>query len=409
MTVTAAASRGGLNVSNLRYLDEHLERYVAQGKLTGTFTLIYRGGEIVHRRAQGLRDRERNKPMRPDTIVRLYSMTKPITSVALMQLHERGLVQLDDPVSRYIPAWKGLGVYVSGVYPNFVTRPCERPMTVRDILTHQSGLTYGWWNRNNVDAAYRAAGIRESCRDLADMAEKLAHIPLLFSPGSAWNYSVSTDVAGYLVEVISGWPLDAYFRERILDPLGMADTGFWVRPDQLDRFAANYAPSDGGGSLRLSDDPQTSVYASQTAFFSGGGGLVGTGEDYMRFCRMLLDGGTLDGARILGRKTIALMLSNHLTGGRTLEEASYIQPAPASRFGRGFGLGFSVMLDPAVSQSPGTAGEGTWGGAASTAFWVDPAEDLAVVFITQFHPPMGSDLGYNLPRELRAIVYGALE
>jgi CubicO group peptidase (beta-lactamase class C family) len=410
MAPPSTSTRSGLSARNLAYLDAHLERYITSGRLCGTVVLVYQGGEVVHRSAQGLMDRERAKPMRPDTIVRLYSMTKPVASVALMQLHERGLVQLDDPVHRYIPSWRNLGVYVSGTHPAFVTAPCERPMTVRDLLSHQSGLTYGFWNRTNVDAAYRVLGIgREGCRDLTEMIERLAGLPLEFSPGTAWNYSVSTDVVGYLVQETSGQRLDVYLREQILDPLGMADTGFWVRPEQVDRFAANYGPAADGGALRLVDDPKDSPYTREPTFFSGGGGLVGTGEDYLRFCRMLLGGGQLDGERLLGRKTVALMLANHLTGGRTLQEAGFARGATINAPGRGFGLGFSVLLDPALSQIAGTPGEGAWGGAASTAFWVDPLEDLAVVFITQFLPALGADEGYNLTRELRGIVYGALE
>lgn len=409
MTVAASATGAGLSPQNLAYLDAHLGRYVSNGKLVGAAILISRAGEVLYQRAQGLMDRERGKPMRTDTIVRLYSMSKPITSVALMQLHERGLVQLDDPVQRYIPSWSNLRVYVSGKHPNFVTKPCDRPMTVRDLLSHQSGLSYQINDRTNVDVAYRELGVgREGCRDLQEMVEKLAELPLEFSPGSAWSYSIATDVCGYLVQEISGQRFDRYVQEHILDPLGMADTGYWVHQEQGERFAANYGPSPGSGPLRLVDDPESSDYTSEPSFFSGGGGMVGTGEDYARFCQMLVGGGQRDGARLLGRKTVALMLSNHLTGGRTLEQAGFGPPAGPAQAGRGFGLGFSVMLNPAENRLAGTPGEGTWGGAASTAFWVDPVEDLAVVFITQYLPrPLGT--GYNLARELRAIVYGALE
>jgi CubicO group peptidase (beta-lactamase class C family) len=409
MTASLTSSSAGISARNLAFLDSHLEQYVDSGRLIGTFTLVYRGGEVVYRSAQGLMDRERNKPMQADTIVRIYSMSKPITSVALMQLHERGLVQLDDPVHRYIPAWKNLSAYVSGDYPNFATKPCERPMTVRDLLTHQSGLTYGTMMDTPVDTAYREMGIgRMGCRDLAEMIDKLAGVPLQFSPGVAWNYSLSTDVCGYLVQEVSGQRFDAYVQEHVLDPLGMIDTGYWVRPEQSERFAANYGPSPDGGPLRLVDDPQDSIYTREPAFFSGGGGMVGTGEDYLRFCRMLLGGGRLEGERILGRRTIALMLSNHLTGGRTMLDAGFNRGAAINAPGRGFGLGFSVMLNPAEYQVAGTPGEGSWGGAASTAFWVDPIEDLAVVFMTQYLPG-GVAYNYNLARELRAIVYGALE
>ena len=410
-TTMPRASAAGVSPTSLAFLDEHIERYIASGKLAGAFTLVYRKGEVVHASVQGLMDRERARPMRPDTIVRLYSMTKPIASVALMQLYERGLVQLDDPVHRYIPQWQNLAVYVSGIYPNFLTAPCEQPMTVRDLLSHQSGLTYGFMQRTNVDAAYRQLGIgREGCRTLAEMVDKLAELPLEFSPGTAWNYSVSTDVVGHLVELIAGRRLDEYLRERIFEPLGMSDTGFWARPDQVDRFAANYTLSPTGDGLVLLDDPRTSPYLAEPTFFSGGGGLVGTGGDYLRFCRMLLGGGRLDGARILGRKTIDLMRANHLPDGKTLLDVALSRRQDMAYAGRGFGLGFSVALDPAQAHLAGTPGEIAWGGAASTAFWVDPAEDLAVVFLTQYLPGLGPlTTRFNLARELRAIVYGALD
>jgi CubicO group peptidase (beta-lactamase class C family) len=406
MTGTPAA---GVTRQNLGYLDEHFDRYIAAGKLAGTVTVVFRKGEVAHFSAQGLMDLERGKPMRDDTIFRIYSMTKPIASVALMQLYERGLVQIDDPVHRLIPAWENLRVYATGVYPNFITTACERHMTVRDLLSHQSGLTYGFMMRTNVDAAYRKLGMgAESCGTLQDMVDRLAELPLEFSPGSAWNYSVSTDVVGYLVEAISGLPLDEYLQRNIFEPLGMVDTGFWVRPHQAGRFAANYTPAPSGNGLTVFDDPETSAYLKAPTFFSGGGGLVSTAADYLRFCRMLLGGGRLDGARIIGRKTLQLMTSNHLVDGKTLIDATLVLRNDNSYAGRGFGLGFSVGLDPAVAQVSGSPGDFHWAGAASTEFWVDPTEDLTVIFMTQYMPGAITNR-YNLNRELRAIVYGALE
>lgn len=383
------AGDAAVSTTSLGFLDELFERYIAQGKLAGVMTLVYRRGEVVYARGHGQIDVDRGKPMREDALFRIYSMTKPITSVAFMQLCERGLVQLDDPVHAFIPQWESLRVYQAGTYPKFTTAPCERPMTVRDLLTHQSGLTYGFTERTNVDAAYRTRGIGlEGCRTLPDMVDKLAELPLEFSPGNAWNYSVSTDVVGYLIELISDRRFDEYLREQIFEPLGMDDTAFWVRPEQVERFSAMYGPAESGDGLRLVDDPQMSPYLFPPTFLSGGGGLVSTAGDYLRFCRMLLGQGRLEGARILGRKTIELMTLNHLPGGRTIVEAAHNPVQDISRAGAGFGLGFSVAVDQVKAQIAGTPGEIAWGGAASTAFWVDPREDLAVVFMTQYLPSL---------------------
>ncbi|MEO9256329.1 MAG: serine hydrolase domain-containing protein [Tepidiformaceae bacterium] len=400
-TATAAS----VSATNLEYLDAHIQRYIDSGKLAGAVSAVYRHGELAHLSASGMADRERGLPMAADTVFRIYSMSKPITTVALMQLYERGLFQIDDPVHKYIPEWKDLRVYVSGNHPNFITAPVERAMTVRDLLSHQSGLTYGFMERTNVDAAYRKLGIGglEVGGTLRGMVEQLATLPLEFSPGTRWNYSVSTDVLGHLVEVISGERFDKYLDAHIFEPLGMKETGFSVRPEQAERFAANYAATKAG--LRLIDDPKTSAYLNEPTFFSGGGGLVSTIGDYVRFCQMLLGQGQLDGVRILGRKTLELMTSNHLPDGKDLTQCANGGFSETTYAGVGFGLGFSVTLDSAKGQVSGTPGEYAWGGAASTAFWVDPIEDLAFVFMTQLMP----STTYPLRREFRAIVYGAIE
>jgi CubicO group peptidase (beta-lactamase class C family) len=416
MTVSLSrAEAGALSGKNLEYLDEHLKRYIDAGKLAGTLVAIHRKGHLAHWSVQGQADRERGIPVRDDTIFRIYSMTKPISSVALMQQYERGLMQLDDPVERYIPSWKNLRVYQSGVYPNFVTTPCERPMTVRDLLSHQSGLTYGFMMRSNVDAAYRAAGIggapgvgAEGSRSLQELIEKLAEMPLEFSPGTAWNYSNSTDVVGYLVQVISGKPLDAYLKDEIFEPLGMVDTGFWVRPEQADRLASNYRAASSGG-IEVIDAAATSVYLQEPAICFGGGGLVSTASDYLRFARMLLGKGQLDGVRIIGPKTLDLMTRNHITGGKTIAAATSAASFQGGAYeGNGFGLGFAVALNTADGQISSSPGEFNWSGAAGTHFWVDPAEDLTVVFMTQYMS-LSAQTRYNLAREIRAIVYGALD
>jgi CubicO group peptidase (beta-lactamase class C family) len=337
-------------------------------------------------------------------------MTKPIASTALMQLYERGLVQLDDPVAKYIPSWANLRVYQSGTYPNFLTTACERPMTVRDLLTHQSGLTYGFMNNTNVDAAYRQLGIGGGGDSLEQMVAKLAGLPLEFSPGTGYNYSHSTDIVGYLVEVISGQPLDDYLQEQIFGPLGMIDTAFWAPPEKADRLATNYGAS-GDGSIQVVDDAATSPYLHDPIYLSGGGGLVSTASDYLRFCQMLLGKGTLEGSRIIGPKTLELMTKNHITGGKSVaaaaSKASPMWREPSHQ-GTGFGLGFAVTLDNADAQLPGTPGSFTWSGAAATHFWIDPTEDLAVVFMTQYMS-LGGNNRINIGRELRSLIYGALD
>ena len=409
-----------LHPRNLGYLDEHVQRYISSGRPAGALTVVYHKDQVAHWSAQGLRDRERGKPITDDTIFRIYSMTKPIASVALMQLYERGLVQLDDPVHRYIPSWEQLRVYRSGSYPEFQTTPCERPMTMRDLLSHQSGLTYGYApvpgpqpghyrGTTAVAAAYRQVRIGHTDNaTLRDMIDALSELPLEFSPGAAWNYSISTDVVGYLVEVISGQRLDRYLQEHIFEPLGMTDTVFWVRPDQAERLATNYRASATGEGIEVFDDAATSEFLREPTFFSGGGGLVSTAGDYLRFCRMLLGNGRLDGAPIIGRKTLELMTKNHLTGNRSIAAAASSGEDNPSYAANGFGLGFAVGLDTADGQISATPGQYFWSGAAGTCFWIDPVEELAVVFMTQYMAWSPAPR-FNVAHELRAIVYGALE
>ena len=395
----------GLSSERLARIDTHLQkRYLDAEKIAGALTLVARKGQVAHLSALGQMDLERNKPMTEDTIFRIYSMSKPITSIALMMLYEHGHFQLDDPVYKYIPEWRNLRVYELGNHPRWVTAPCERPMTIRDLFCHMSGLTYGFMERTNVDRAYRRLGVgREEQKDLRAMIETLAGLPLEFSPGTRWNYSVATDVLGYLVELISGMPLDEYLRTQIFEPLGMVDTGFSVPAEKVDRFAANYTRGR-DKKPRLEDDPATSLYTKPTTFFSGGGGLVSTAADYLRFCRMLLNRGELDGQRLIGRKTIELMTMNHLPGGRDLTELATGAFSETTYEGVGFGLGFSVQLDCAKSQGVGSPGEYAWGGAASTAFWIDPSEDLITIFMTQLMPS-GS---FNFRGQLKSIIYAAI-
>ena len=396
----------GLSSSRLARIGDHMKRYIDAGKIAGTLTLVARRGQVAYLEPQGHLEIERRRPVTADAVWRIYSMTKPITSVGLMMLYEEGRFQLDDPVHRFIPSWQNLRVFVGGNYPTFKTAAAERPMTIRDLLSHTSGLTYGFMERTNVDAAYRKLGVADQTRSgytLQDMVDTLAELPLEFSPGTRWNYSVATDVIGHLIEVISGQRLDAYLRERILEPLGMRDTGFMLEDQQVARFAANYE-RQGDGSLKMIDNPEQSTYRKRS-FLSGGGGLLSTAPDYFRFTSMLQNMGELDGVRLLGRKTVELMTMNHLPGGQDLTDLAQAGMFTETAYaGVGFGLGFSVQQSPARAQILGSPGEFAWGGAASTAFWIDPAEDLIVIFMTQLMPSSS----YPLRRELRVLTYASL-
>jgi len=404
MTIKAEAA--GLSSSRLETLDRFIKsHYIDTGKIPGALILIARRGDIAHLSIAGFADVERKKPLREDAVFRIYSMSKPITSVAFMTLVEQGLVALDDPVHRVIPEWKNLGVYEGGFMETFRTKRPDRPMLIIDLLRHTSGLTYGFQQVSNVDAAYRKLQVGERQQEtssLDDMIEQLAGLPLEFSPGKAWNYSVSTDVLGYLIGKISGQPFDEFLRERVFKPLEMTDSGFHVRSDNESRLAACYSATPTGGMM-LSDDPQRSLYLKPPRLFSGGGGLVSTAADYLRFCKMLLNGGTLDEVQILSPKTIALMTMNHLPGGRDLPALSRSLFSEVTYQGVGFGLGFANTIDTTKTMLPGSAGDYFWGGAASTYFWIDPAEELITIFMTQLLPSMS----YPIRRELRTLVYSA--
>lgn len=388
------------------------QRYIDSGKLPCAQVQVWRRGHLAYETTLGLADRERGKPLKANSLFRIYSMTKPVTSVAFMMLVEEGLVALDEPVAKYIPEWANLGVFAAGTDAGWATTPPARPMLIIDLLRHTSGLTYGFQMQGNIDAAYRKLKVGEDLRHgtLDEFIATLATIPLQFSPGDAWNYSVSTDVLGYLVGKISGIPFPRFLQERIFGPLGMVDTSFTVPADKAGRLTACYAAGVLGskavaaGAPKLQDDPAVSPYLTETQFHSGGGGLVSTADDYMRFARMLLNGGELDGVRLLGPKTLQLMASNHLPGGKDLTQMSKSLFSEATYAGVGFGLGFGVTIDPAATMLAGSKGDFFWGGAASTFFWVDPVEDLAVVFLTQLLPSSA----YPVRRELRTLVYAAL-
>ena len=399
----------GLSSARLERITDHLRRYIDAGKLSGTLTLVARRGKIAYFEPLGHLEVERRRPVTLDSIFRIYSMTKPIASVGLMMLWEDGRLHLDDPVHKFIPSWRDQRVFVGGNHPTWKTTPVERPMTVRDLLSHTSGLTYGFMERTNVDAAYRKLGVGDRTRrgyTARDLVEELAALPLEFSPGTRWNYSVSTDVIGHLIEVVSGQRLDAYLREHVLQPLGMSDTSFVVTDAQTSRVAANYQRL-AEDRLKVIDDPATSVYRD-CAFYWGGGGLVSTAPDYLRFASMMLNKGELDGIRLLGRKTVELMTTNHLPDGQDLTNLALPGMFTETAYGGvGFGLGFSVVQRRPPAQIAGTLGEFAWGGPAGTAFWIDPGEQMIVVFMTQIMQ-MGLPAPYPLRRELRTLTYSAV-
>ena len=393
----------GLSAPHLARITPWMRRWVDSGKLPGLLIAITRNDRLVWFETCGYRDVETKRAVEPDTIYRIYSMTKPITTVAALMLYEEGCFQLDDPISKFIPAFADTRVFANGDSESFTTAPLARAITVHDLMIHTSGLTYGFQHEHAVDALYRKRRIEFNANvgPLAEVVEAAAAQPLVFQPGTRWNYSVSTDVLGRLVEIWSGVSLDTFFDDRIFGPLGMRDTGFHVPPGQRDRLASNYVQAD-DGRLALADPAAESRFLEPAVTLSGGGGLVSTAADYLRFMRMLRGRGTLEGTRILGRKSVELMTMNHLPG--DLADMGRPRFAEMPFAGIGFGLGVSVLLDPAKARILGSPGEYAWGGMASTAFWVDPAEDLTVLLLTQLMPSSA----YPIRRELRVLTYQAL-
>jgi CubicO group peptidase (beta-lactamase class C family) len=398
----------GFDAARLARIDDHLRtRYVEPGKIAGCQVVVSRREQVAHASTLGHADRERGVATADDTVYRIVSMTKPITGVALLSLYERGMVALSDPVSRYIPEFADLKVSVKQDDGTRVLVSPERSMTVRDAMMHMTGIGYG---PRNARMDLQSLGERAPAMRLAGggtlqtLMERLAGEPLRFHPGTHWLYSWSTDVCARLVEVISGRRFDEYLQETIFDPLGMVDTGFSVTAANAGRLAALYR-RNAAKELRLVDDPQTSRYREHPEFLSGGGGLVSTAADYLRFCHMLAGGGEVDGVRVLAPKTVELMRTNHLPGGGDLRQFALPGGYGEVGFdGMGFGLTVAVSGGPAATQAAGSAGEYMWGGAASTIFWIDPAEDLVVVFMTQLMPS-GT---FNFRGQLKALVYGAM-
>jgi CubicO group peptidase (beta-lactamase class C family) len=384
----------GLDGARLQRLDRRLQRWVDDGQLPGFLVTVSRHGRLAHVGRYGMRDVEHGRPVEEDTRWRIYSMTKPVTSVAAMALYEEGALDLGDPISRWLPEFAETRVYVAGSAQKPVTQPQVEPIRVRHLLTHTSGLTYGFHHAHPVDAMYRAMGHEWGTPPGADSAEvcrQWASVPLVFQPGSEWNYGVSTDVLGRLVEVVTGQSLDAVFAERVFAPLGMTDTSFGLRedddPETLARLYAAVPGQPGGAPTGFAPiDAMGEAAHRRPAFLSGGGGLVSTAGDYLRFAEMLRRGGAFDGGRLLGPRTVAHMVRNHLPGDADLETFGRPLFAETPLRGVGFGLGFSMVLDPVRYGGLASVGEYSWGGAASTAFYVDPVEDVVVTFYTQLLP-----------------------
>lgn len=379
----------GISSDRLKRIDTILQKHVQDGDFSGVVSLVSRHGKIVHYKSFGKRDIEANEPMEKDSLVRIYSMTKPIVSVALMMLQEEGKFQLNEPVSKYIPQFNNLKVLENGVEVKPV-----RQMTIQHLFTHTAGFTYGFFGDTEVDKRYMVSGILRKQSNLYEFINELAKIPLLSHPGEQYHYSVAVDVQGYLVEVLSGMPLDQFLRQRIFEPLNMKDTLFEVPDDKKQRLAANYTYNKKAGKMELEDSPKNSKFAQEVTLFSGGGGLVSTAADYWRFCQMMLNGGTMNGQRLLGRKTVELMTSDHMP-------AVLAKYDPNSDFA--FGLGFRIIKNVPMTGAPGSIGDYSWGGAAGTIFWVDPVEDFVAVTMIQLRSSP-----YNLRREMHSLIYQAI-
>lgn len=396
----------GLDPLRLRRLDIHLDRYVADRRLAGWSIAVARSGGVAHLAGGGHRDRENELPVASDTVWRIYSMTKAVTSVAAMMLWERGAFELTDPVTRFLPEFSSTKVWRSGSAARPVLEPVTEPMAIWHLMSHTAGLTYGFLYAHPVDEMYRQAGFEWGVPeglDLAGCVERLATLPLLFQPGAEWNYSLSTDVLARVIEVVTGSDLATALHELVLVPLGMIDTGYWCPPDKADRLAVLYGADPRTGLATRLDEASAATLTAPTAC-RGASGLVSTLGDYLRFTEMLRRGGELDGVRLLGSRTVALMHANHLPGGRDLTAVGRPLVDAAALAGRGFGLHGSVTLDPIATRTGGSIGDVAWGGAASTAFWIDPREELSVVFMAQLLPSST----HPLRSELRQLVYQAI-
>ena len=395
---TAAPEEVGLSSERLARISTRMQHYIDEEKFAGIVTLVSRYGQVAHFEACGMQNIGANIPMALDTVFRIYSMTKPIISVAIMMLFEQGRFLLTDPVSEYIPAFKKLQVCTHSGYTGLELHEPNCNMTLQHLLAHTAGLSYGIFEDSPVEALYRDHRVLARDITLEDMIDRLADIPLMHHPGEAWRYSVATDVLGYLVQTVADMPLEDFLRENILHPLGMYETGFHVTDKLAGRFAAMYGPEDSGG-LEEIDSAMTSDYLTSPRRPSGGAGLVSTTSDYLRFTELLLNNGELEGIRLLSRKSIELMTSNHLPDAIMPIEigGNYLN-------GYGFGLGFRVMLNPAQAVMIGSEGEFGWSGAANTHFWVDPKESMIGILMTQFMPSGH----YPLTNDFRVAAYQSI-
>lgn len=394
---TAKPEDVGMSSQRLSHVTTAVQKLIDDRQVAGAVTVVARRGKIVYFEAAGRRDLEANRPMERDSILRFYSMTKPITSAAVMMLVDEGKIDLDAAVAEYLPEFNDVRVFVESRANGVATEPARRPPTVRDLLRHTAGLTYGIFGNTPIDQLYNRANLLDRSGSLAAMSTKLGAIPLLHQPGTRWNYSISSDLLGRLVEVVARQPFDEFLSQRVFQPLDMRDTGFFVPAQQLDRFATVYGP-DATGGLRASDKPETSQFRTRPGLVSGGGGSVSTARDYLRFCTMIANGGELNGKRLLRRESIAEMTKDQLPA-----EAFPIAFGPARREGVGFGLGFSVQVATSPSSGAARLGEYGWGGAASTHFWISPKDELVVVALQQFMP-----FSTRLEQSIKPLVYDAI-
>lgn len=388
----------GMSSEKLAQVIPKLQEFVDQEKVAGAIVIVARHGKIALFDSVGMKDLEHRQPMQKDTILRFYSMTKPITSVAIMMLVEDGQIGLDDPVSMHLPSLKGLKVFDGMDGDQMKLVEPTREMTIRDLLRHTSGLTYGFFGNTPVDQAYRTAGVLSEADALEDLATKLSKLPLLYQPGTTFNYSVSTDLLGHIVERVAGVSLAEFFGKRILGPLDMHDTAFVVVPENVDRFSDNFGPQQSSEGIKVIEQSHDSRFTRQPKHYSGGGGLTSTARDYMRFCQMLLNKGELHGTRYLKQSTVEEMTKNQLS-----ESAYPIGVGGDHRPGVGFGLGFSVVQEITDWTQLCHVGEYGWGGAASTHFWISPQDDLAVLVLTQYMP-----FSFQLETAVKPIVYDAI-
>lgn len=403
------AAKLGFDAERLAAVPAYFQSYLQREKFAGLSICVAREGKIALLSHQGNSAFDGGFELDDSAIFRIYSMTKPITSVAIMQLYEQGRLMLTDPITKFIPAFKDVQVFDGGTASDYTTRAPERMITLHDLLTHQAGLTYDFLLEHPVDAIYRnnkINGARSEKMNLSQLCEKLADMPLLFSPGTAWNYSVATDVLGHIVELVSGQTLDAYFKQHIFDPLGMPDTFFHIPDDKRHRLMHNYSFDPIKRETTLVDSPEKTIYAPGREFLSGGGGLLSTMEDYFKFADMLRRGGTgANGAYILNRTTVEKMSRNQLPHNRTLEEHGFGEFTEVAYPGTGFGLGLSVITNAGVTVSTTSDGNTSWGGLASTIFWNDPVEDMTVILMTQLMPAAT----YPLRPQVSQLVYAALK